>query len=95
MEEITRKSAITETSLTELEVINNQLSGLNNLAVDINARITQFNDRVQGCVPRNCEATGAEKAEDSRLNGIKETIGYLQNILNEINSESLRLENIG
>lgn len=81
--------------LTELETINNRLSDLNNFAVDINARITQFNDRVQGCVPRESEEDSKTEPEDTRLNGIKETLSYLQNILNEINSESLRLNNIG
>lgn len=98
MENTGSQKAKMETSvaaITELEDIANQLSDLNNFAVDINMRIMQFNDRVQGVVPRDADGPGANKMENSKLNGIKETIGYLLSALNEINSEASRLDSIG
>jgi len=80
----------------ELETINNQLSELNNLAVDIGLRVRQFNSRVQGDFPRDAESDANKKPSvDCMLNGIRETISYLRSSLNEIDSETARLDAIG
>jgi len=89
------ETACVKTS-SELENINSQLSELNNLAVDIGSRVRQFNSRVQGDFPRDAENDANKTPSvDCMLNGIRETIGYLRSSLNEIDSETVRLDAIG
>jgi len=80
---------------TKLEDINAQLSDLHNLAVDIGQHAMQFNDRVQGSLPREAEKSQETATGSSALNGIQETLDYLRSSLNNINMEVSRLSDIG
>ena len=80
---------------TKLEHINSQLSELNNWLVDISLKTTAFNDRAQGAIPREANEKSPTCGEDSLINAIYETIGYLRSSISSIDAEVSRPNEIG